>query len=53
MESAQNRQGNYWLEQVQSEPVPAASGRITADVVVVGGGIAGLSVPPRGWPNSW
>ena len=47
MQKAQDRQGNHWLAQVGSEPLPAASGRITADVVIVGGGIAGLSAARR------
>ena len=35
--------GNYWLEQVRSVAAPMARGSLAADVVVVGGGIAGLS----------
>ena len=42
-----DRQGNFWLGQVDDEPLAAASGSLTADVVVVGGGITGLSAARR------
>ena len=45
--SIPERQGNYWLGQVENEPVTAARGSIAADVVVVGGGITGLSAARR------
>lgn len=47
MTRSPDRQGNYWLEQVRIEPSAPAHGTITADVVVVGGGIAGLSAARR------
>ncbi|MBA3707598.1 MAG: FAD-binding oxidoreductase [Planctomycetes bacterium] len=37
----------YWYDQVSTQPAPAASGRIDADVVIVGGGIAGLTAALR------
>jgi len=47
MTRSPDRQGNYWLEQVDNQPAAPARGSITADVVVVGGGIAGLSAARR------
>ena len=37
----------YWAEQVTVAPAPEARGSIDADVVVIGGGIAGLSAARR------
>ena len=45
--TADVRRPTYWAEQVPDQPVTRAQGDLRADVVVVGGGLTGLSVADR------
>ena len=45
--TADDRRPTYWAEQTLDQSAPRAHGDLRADVIVVGGGITGLSVADR------